>query len=165
MSATRWRLLRLLTHICLAIYALVFLYSVSANWSSNISGINHSRPCNLPQMSETTQVIGHCNCGGISVTLKHSEVPVPVSLCHCLDCRASGGTLYVDSRSQNYRLLNSEEYCTVLIQTSDSQWIWLSLPQMSKSVEMLLQVYTAPKQHPATKQIDTFVQDADRKAR
>ena len=38
---------------------------------------------------------GECNCGAVKITIQQLDQPVKVSLCHCLDCRASGGTLYV----------------------------------------------------------------------
>ncbi|PQM43842.1 hypothetical protein VE01_10738 [Pseudogymnoascus verrucosus] len=45
-------------------------------------------------MASLPPLQGHCNCGGIVVTVRQPKLPVNVSLCHCLDCRASGGTLF-----------------------------------------------------------------------
>ncbi|KAE9379161.1 hypothetical protein N431DRAFT_397262 [Stipitochalara longipes BDJ] len=37
---------------------------------------------------------GACNCGRITVSLPRSSLPTASSLCHCLNCRASGGSLF-----------------------------------------------------------------------
>ncbi|CZR54368.1 uncharacterized protein PAC_04252 [Phialocephala subalpina] len=45
-------------------------------------------------MASSNTVSGACNCGKITVKLSESSFPSSVSLCHCLNCRASGGSLF-----------------------------------------------------------------------
>ncbi|KAF8864202.1 hypothetical protein BDZ45DRAFT_797701 [Acephala macrosclerotiorum] len=45
-------------------------------------------------MAASNIITGACNCGRITVKLPESSFPESVSLCHCLNCRASGGTLF-----------------------------------------------------------------------
>ena len=47
--------------------------------------------------TKNDDVKGHCNCGAITVSIAKDAFPSYCGLCHCLNCRASSGSLYVDS--------------------------------------------------------------------
>jgi len=46
-------------------------------------------------MDSSDIIQGACNCGRITVLLPRSSLPKASSLCHCLNCRASSGSLSV----------------------------------------------------------------------
>jgi len=48
----------------------------------------------ITSMLVSKEIKGKCNCGDITITIRQSETIPRVSLCHCSDCRASGGTLF-----------------------------------------------------------------------
>jgi len=46
-------------------------------------------------MTSSDPVKGSWNCGSITVSIKPGSFPTTCTVCHCLNCRASGGTLFV----------------------------------------------------------------------
>lgn len=46
-------------------------------------------------MASANDIHGACNCGAIMVYVARTAWPEACSLCHCLNCRASSGSLYV----------------------------------------------------------------------
>ncbi|KAH9204046.1 hypothetical protein DL95DRAFT_529410 [Leptodontidium sp. 2 PMI_412] len=44
---------------------------------------------------------GACNCGAITVEIAAADFPTVSGFCHCLDCRASSGSLFVPLASSN----------------------------------------------------------------
>ncbi|PMD24105.1 hypothetical protein NA56DRAFT_643385, partial [Hyaloscypha hepaticicola] len=45
-------------------------------------------------MDSSDIIKGACNCGRITVSLPRSSLPSASTLCHCLNCRASSGSLF-----------------------------------------------------------------------
>ncbi|KFX94378.1 hypothetical protein V490_04377 [Pseudogymnoascus sp. VKM F-3557] len=45
-------------------------------------------------ISTSDKVRGICNCGAITVEIEASSFPKQAGLCHCLNCQASGGSLF-----------------------------------------------------------------------
>lgn len=89
---------------------------------------------------------GHCNCGVVTVVISPPKDLVKLSICHCLDCRASGGTLYVLLMMQHPRL-------SANIPWPDSQSTYsFRLRTLLSSKENLCRSIP-PKQHQETKQL------------
>ncbi len=76
-------------------------------------------------MASPEIIHGACNCGRITVSLPRSAFPTASSLCHCLNCRASGGSLSV------YPTTNCQKFCwkNILV----SRWTYLLQPKISRS--------------------------------
>lgn len=53
-------------------------------------------------MDSSEIIKGACNCGRINVSVPRSSFPTFSSLCHCLNCRASSGSLSVLRSKSNY---------------------------------------------------------------
>lgn len=49
----------------------------------------------MSSTQEASSIQGACNCGAIAVTVPKDQWPKSSMVCHCLNCRASGGSLYV----------------------------------------------------------------------
>lgn len=98
--------------------------------------VHHSNATRGRQMMNTMPLRGSCNCGAITITMDLDDAPLKTSLCHCLDCRTSGSSLYVQ---------RCTDYTTAL--TFRTQGLhstsWLSL-QKCKLPAALHQVYIPP---------------------
>ncbi|KFZ09547.1 hypothetical protein V502_08674 [Pseudogymnoascus sp. VKM F-4520 (FW-2644)] len=44
--------------------------------------------------STADKIQGACNCGAISIQIEASSFPKIAGICHCLNCQASGGSLF-----------------------------------------------------------------------
>jgi hypothetical protein len=45
-------------------------------------------------MATEDTINGACNCGAIKISIPKSSLPTYCGLCHCLNCRASSGSLF-----------------------------------------------------------------------
>ncbi|KAF2113988.1 Mss4-like protein [Lophiotrema nucula] len=45
-------------------------------------------------MDSSNIIRGSCNCGNVAVSMTKNVFPSSCSLCHCLNCRASSGSLF-----------------------------------------------------------------------
>lgn len=57
-------------------------------------------------MAENADIRGACNCGQITVSIAKDLFPNSCSLCHCLNCQISGGSLYVHTPQVSYWLFD-----------------------------------------------------------
>ncbi|KAH8821319.1 Mss4-like protein [Xylogone sp. PMI_703] len=45
-------------------------------------------------MAEAKYIYGTCNCGKIKISIPKDSFPTSSMLCHCMNCRVAGGTLF-----------------------------------------------------------------------
>lgn len=68
-----------------------------------------------------TLVYGTCNCGAIKISLPKSSFPSYCGLCHCANCRASSGSLYVFPSSTSH-LLSPFSFSASLLSHVNIEW-------------------------------------------